>query len=183
MFSPLDFKEYEQVASNSGAFKGVEIDLMLEILKDWQQAPGKSYTLLELRDGKTLVAFAIIHKVAGRNFTFDIRFVVLDSDYRSTNAIQHLFEMIDQELLKKMPFAVIRFELSSDKRDSLGENTLENSGYCQIGHIAEFFGANDDFFFYIKAIFRNPPNFIKISKPFEDELSPESLPEETNNQQ
>ncbi|HNP92965.1 MAG TPA: hypothetical protein PLE76_01965 [Rectinema sp.] len=182
MFSSLDFKEYEQVAGNSGAFKGVEIDLMLEILKDWQQAPGKNYTLLELRDGKTLVAFAIIHKAAGRNFTFDIRFVVLDSDYRSTNAIQHLFEMIDQELLKKMAFAVIRFETSTRKRDSLGENTLENSGYSQIGHIVDFYGANEDFFFYIKAIFRNPPNFIKISKPFEEDLCSECLPEEIDNQ-
>ncbi len=81
MFSSFNFKEYESVMSNNGAFKGVEVDLMIEILKDWQPAPGQPYTLLELRDGKTLVAFAIIHQVSGRNFTFDIRFIVLDRDY------------------------------------------------------------------------------------------------------
>jgi hypothetical protein len=170
MFPSFDFKEYELVTSNCGAFTGVEIDLMGEILKDWQRAPGQPYTLLELRDGKTLVAFAIIHRVSGRNFTFDIRFIVLDRDYRSSNAIQHLFEMIDEELLKKIPFAVIRVEISSLKKESLGENALENARYCQIGHIAAYYGEHDDFFFYIKAIFRNPPKFIKISKPFEDEL-------------
>jgi len=170
MFPSYNFKEYELVTSNSGAFTGVEIDLMVEILKDWQKAPGQPYTLLELRDGKTLVAFAIINRVSGRNFTFDIRFIVLDRDYRSTNAIQHLFEMIDEELLKKIPFAVIRVEISSAKRASLGENALENAKYCQIGHIAAYYGEHDDFFFYIKAIFKNPPNFIKVSKPFEDEL-------------
>jgi hypothetical protein len=170
MFPSFNFKEYELVTSNTNAFTGVEVDLLVEILKDWQQAPGNPYILLELRDGKTLVAFAIINQVSGRNFTFDVRFIVLDRDYRSTTAVQHLFEMIDEELLKKIPFAVIRVEISSVKKASLGENALENASYCQIGHIAAYYGENDDFFFYIKAIFRNPPNFIKISKPFEDEL-------------
>jgi len=100
MTSSIDFKEYEQVATNCGSLVGVEVDLMLEILKEWQAAPGKEYTLLELRDGKALAAFAIIHKVAGRNFTFDIRFLVLDRDYRSTPVMSHLFELIDQEILK-----------------------------------------------------------------------------------
>lgn len=175
MFPSFNFKEYELVTSTSGAFSGVEVDLMVEILKDWQKAPGQPYTLLELRDGKTLVAFAIIHRVSGRNFTFDIRFIVLDRDYRSSSAMQHLFELIDEELLKKIPFAVIRIEISSVKRESLGENALENASFCQIGHIAAYYGENDDFFFYIKAIFRNPPNFIKVSKPFEDEL-PAAIP-------
>ncbi|SLM19162.1 putative GCN5-related N-acetyltransferase [uncultured spirochete] len=183
MFSSFNFKEYESVMSNNGAFKGVEVVLMIEILKDWQQAPGQPYTLLELRDGKTLVAFAIIHQVSGRNFTFDIRFIVLDRDYRSSTAIQHLFEMIDEELLKKIPFAVIRIEISSVKKESLGENALENASYCQIGHIAAYYGENDDFFFYIKAIFRNPPDFIKISKPFEDALSSAAPLEEIHTQE
>ncbi|MFZ5860147.1 MAG: hypothetical protein ACOYVH_05360 [Spirochaetota bacterium] len=171
MLSSFNFKEYETVTANSNAFKGVEIDLMIEILKDWKQSPGDPYTLLELRDGKTLVAFALIHRVSGRNFTFDIRFIVLDQDYRSSSAIQHLFDMIDAELLKKIPFAVIRVEISSVKRDSLGEQALENAGYSLIGHIPTYYGENDDFYFYIKAIFRNPPNFIKISKPFEDQAA------------
>lgn len=183
MFPSFDFKEYEAVTINSGTFAGVEADLIVEILKDWQKAPGQPYTLLELRDGKTLVAFAIIHRVSGRNFTFDIRFIVLDRDYRSTSAIQHLFEMIDEELLKKIPFAVIRIEISSVKKNSLGENALENAKYCQIGHIAAYYGEGNDFFFYIKAIFRNPPNFIKISKPFEDELSSSNPLEEIHTQE
>ena len=37
--------------------------------------------------------------------------------------------------------------------------------------------------FYIKAIFRNPPNFIKISKPFEDELSSSNPLEEIHTQE
>lgn len=169
MLSSFNFKEYETVALTAGVYKGVEVDLMAEILKDWQESPGQPYTLLELRDGKMLVSFAIIHRVSGRNFTFDIRFIVLDRDYRSGTAIQHLFQMIDEELLKVLSFAVIRVEISSVKRNGLGEEALENAGYCQIGHIPGYYGEDDDFYLYIRAIFRNPPNFIKISKPFEDE--------------
>jgi len=165
----LDLKEYEAVAGTSGVFKGVEIDLMTEILSDWQKNPGKPYTLLELRDGKTLVAFAIIYQETGKNFTFDIRFIALDRDYRSGSAIHHIFQLIDEELLKKMPFAVIHYEISTVKRDSLGAQALEAAGYCQIGHISSFYGERDDYYFYIKAIFRKQPNFITISRPFEDE--------------
>ncbi len=171
MLPSVNFWDYEHIAGISGAFKGVEIDLITEILKDWQQSPGEPYTLLELRDGKTLVSFAIIHRVSGRNFTFDIRFIVLDRDYRTGTAIQHLFQMIDDELLKKLPFAVIRIEISTTKINSLGDEALENAGYCQVGHIPGYYGENDDFYLYIRAIFRKPPNFIKISKPFEDDLS------------
>lgn len=177
MLSSFNFKDYETVAGTSGVFKGVEVDLMTEILKDWQQSPGQPYTLLELRDGKTLVAFAIIHRVTGRNFTFDIRFIVLDRDYRSGTAIQHLFQLIDEELLKSLPFAVIRIEISSSKMNSLGHEALESAGYCQMGHIPGYYGDDDDFYLYVRAIFRNPPNFIKISKPFDDEL-PSAPPQE-----
>ncbi len=167
----IDNREYEAVAVSSGVFKGVEIDLMAEILKEWQKSPGNPYTLLELRDGRTLAAFAILQKTAGRNFTFDIRFLVLDRDYRNSTAMQHLLALIDSELLKKIPFAVIRLEISSRKRDSLGERVLEDSGYQPTGHIAQHFGEGDDYCFYLKAIFRNPPRFILIDKPFSEDAS------------
>lgn len=175
MHAGINIGEYEAVAVNSTVFKGVEIDLMGEILKEWQKSPGNPYTLLELRDGKTLAAFALLQKTAGRNFTFDIRFLVLDRDYQNSTAMQHLLALIDSELLKKIPFAVIRLEISSRKRDSLGEHVLEDAGYQITGHISKHFGEDDDYLFYLKAIFRNPPNFILIDKPFSEEL-PAALP-------
>jgi len=175
MQATIDIGEYESAAVNSSVYKGVEIDLMAEILKEWEKSPGTPYTLLELRDGRTLAAFALLQKTAGRNFTFDIRFLVLDRDYRNSTAMRHLLALIDSELLKKIPFAVIRLEISSNKRDSLGEHVLEDAGYQLTGYISKHFGEDDDYLFYLKAIFRNPPNFIHIDKPFSEE-SPSALP-------
>ncbi|MCX7775097.1 MAG: hypothetical protein N2067_03245 [Spirochaetaceae bacterium] len=176
MLAMLDFREYQTIALNTNAFKGVELDLMEEILGDWKRSPGEPYTVLELRDGKTLASFAIIQRVSGRNFTFDLRYLVLDRDYHATSAIHHMLKLIDTELLRKIPFAVIRLEISGAKYRSLGEKVLEEAGYCMLGHIQGHFGEHDDFYYYVKAIFRNPPRFIKIDKPFEDTLP--SLPQD-----
>ena len=54
---------------------GVEVDVLHETLLSWKDAPGDPYTVLELRDGKILAAFAIVSRITGRDSTFDIRYL------------------------------------------------------------------------------------------------------------
>jgi ribosomal protein S18 acetylase RimI-like enzyme len=140
-------------------FNGVEIDLLHETLLSWQSSPGDPYTVLELRDGKTLAAFAIIGKISGRESTFDIRYIVLDRDYRSSEVGRRLLEMIDVDLLKKGSYAVIRLETSTSKAGNAGAACYEEGGYKVIGHIVGYYGEYDDYYYLMKTIYRNPPKF------------------------
>ena len=167
----IDFREYEKVASNTGVFKGVELDLLRETLRSWRETPSDPYTLLELRDGKALVAFAIIGKITGRNSTYDIRYIVVDRDYRSTSGCAHLLSMIDEELLKNSPYAVIRIEISTQRLISLGAIKFEESGYKLIGHIPEYYGEGDDYYYFVRTIYKNKAAFSNLSP--REEAKPE----------
>lgn len=165
MFDFVDMEELERTAGTTGAFSGVEIDLLHETLLSWKSAPGDPYTVLELRDGKTLAAYAIIGRISGRESTYDIRYIVVDRDYRSTEGGRRLLEMIDDDLLHKFSYAVIRIEISGRKLESLGAVSFDDAGYKLIGHLPAYFGEGDDYFYFIRTVYRNPPNFFKPIHP------------------
>jgi len=154
----VDMQEFERVASQTGAFKGVEIDLLHETLLSWKSSPGDPYTVLELRDGKSLVAFAVISRISGRESTYDIRYIVVDRDYKSTEGGKRLLQLLDEELLAKSAYAVIRFETSSRKLQMLLPEAFTEAGYKMIGHIAGYYGAGDDYYYFIKTAYREKPD-------------------------
>ena len=161
----LDMQEFERVANHTGVFKSVEVDLLHETLLSWKSSQGDPYTVLELRDGKALAAFAIIGRIAGRESTFDIRYIVLDRDYRTPQVGKRILEMIDNDLLGKASFAVIRLETSTSKVGNMGANTYEEGGYKVIGHIAGYYGEYDDYYYLMKTVYRDPPKFSSPPSP------------------
>lgn len=168
----VDLQEFERTASRTGIFKGVEIDLLHETLLSWLTSPGEPYTVLELRDGKTLAAFAIIAHVSGRESTYDIRYLVLDRDYRSPQVGAKMLALIDEDLLKKNLYAVIRHETATTKIGNAGPATWETGGYKIIGHIRGYYGEEDDYYYLMKTVYRNPPEFS--SAPSSEEEKPET---------
>jgi len=171
MVDYVDMQEFERVASNTRVFKGVEIDLLHETLLSWKSSPGDPYTVLELRDGKTLVAYAIISRISGRESTFDIRYIIVDRDYRSTAGGKSLLALIDEDLLNRSSYAVIRLETSAQKLESLGVLSFEDAGYKVIGHIKGYYGENNDYYYLIKTIYRNSPPFAEKIKQENPETS------------
>jgi ribosomal protein S18 acetylase RimI-like enzyme len=182
MLEKMDFKEFERSATLTGVFKGVEVDILQETLNSWSSSPGDPYTVLELRDGKTLAAFAIVSRSNGRESTHDIRYIVLDRDYRSTEGGKRILQMIDEDLLNKYKYAVIRLETSGKKLSNLGVSCYEQAGYKIIGHIAGYYGENDDYYYLMKTVYRIPPNFNTPPIPGLEEDSPsepDGEPDET----
>jgi len=165
----VDTQELEKAAGRTGVFKAVEIDLLHETLLSWKNSPGDPYTVLELRDGKSLVAFSIISRISGRESTYDIRYLVVDRDYRSTEGGKHLLQLIDDELLAISSYAVIRLESSGFKLLNIGPDTLTESGYKIIGHIESYYGEGNDYYYLIKTAYRNPPKFTKPEAPVPEE--------------
>ena len=157
MFDEIKVEEFERVAARTGVFQGVELDLLHETLASWKSSPGNPYILLEVRDGKTLAAFAIISKTSGRESTYDIRYLVVNRDYQQSQGGSYLLSLIDEELLKRSSYAVIRIESAGNKLQTLGATTLEDAGYKLIGHIPNFFGEGNDYYYYVRAIYRPRP--------------------------
>lgn len=170
----VDIQELEKAAGRTGVFKAVEIDLLHETLLSWKNSPGDPYTVLELRDGKSLVAFAIISRITGRESTYDLRYLVVDRDYRTTEGGRHLLQLIEDELLANSSYAVIRLESSGLKLLNIGPDTLTEAGYKVIGHIEGYYGPDNDYYYLIKTAYRNPPEFTKPKDPLSDDRPAET---------
>lgn len=158
----IDLTEYERTATTCNALKGIEFDLLKETLASWKESPGRPYILLDLRDGRSLAAFAVISKAQGRDTTFEVRYIVVDRDYRASTGGASILRMIEEEVLRLQPSGLIQIEISRRKLACAGSLSLEDAGYRLIGHIPDFYGEGNDYFMYTKAVYRNPP---KKDKP------------------
>lgn len=153
----IDLREYEHAAAGSNVYRGVELELLMETLNAWKERPGDPYILLDLRDGRTLAAFALICRASNRNNTYEIRYLCVDRDYRATIGGARIFEMIDEEVLRRDPYALLQYETSRKKLSGLGQATPEAAGYRMIGHIPDFYAEGNDYYLYARMTYRNPP--------------------------
>lgn len=146
------FGEYEQLAFESGAYRDIELDILEEMLASWKAHPGDPYTVVELRDGRSLAGFAAFSRVKNTDFTFDVRAICVGGQYRGSGLVRELVADIEATVLRIEKVAILRFEISRRKEDAVGPGFLEEAGYALIGHIEAFYEAEDDYYIYAKQL-------------------------------
>jgi ribosomal protein S18 acetylase RimI-like enzyme len=150
----IDSREYEQLARETGAFKDIELEILKETLQSWKSKPGDPYTILELRDGRTLAGFAVLSRAANTEFTFDVTNICVERVYKGKGVGRSLVTMLEEEALRKVDSALVRFELSRLKEDAVGRGLFSELGYTLIGHIEDFYEEGNDYFIYAKHLSR-----------------------------
>ncbi len=150
----IDLSEYEALAREMGAFKDIELDILKESFAAWLERPGDPYTVLELRDGKVLAAFAVVCRETGTEYTYDIRAICVDPSYIGKGVTVSLIGMIEEEILKSESSAILRYETSKAKESAIGAGLLSERGFALIGHIPGFYAPGDDYFMYAKHLHR-----------------------------
>jgi len=149
-----DLSEYQDLARAIGGFKDIELDILKETLQAWKERPGDPHTLLEIRDGRILAGFAVLCRASNTDFTFDVRAFCVDPSYVGKGVAERLVSMLEEEVLRTEPAGILRMETSSRKEAAFGRGVLGAAGYALIGHIADFYGAEDDFYMYAKHLRR-----------------------------
>lgn len=150
----MDTSEYEGLARETGAFKDIELEILKEAFEAWQKKPGDPYTILEVRDGKILAGFAIVCKQSTAEFTFDLRAMCVDPSYVGKSVTASILGMLEEELLRQAPSAILRIETSTHKEAAFGKGILAEQGYALIGHIPDFYETGEDYFMYAKHLHR-----------------------------
>jgi len=146
----IDIREFEQIASDSGAYKDIELEILKETLVTADEHPGDPFHLVEVRDGRLLAGFALFSKAQNTDFTYDGGALCVDRGYRDKGIGQRLVELLEEELLKLDSAPILRFETSLKKKEAMGKGLLESCGFALIGHIADFYGAGDDYYIYAR---------------------------------
>jgi GNAT superfamily N-acetyltransferase len=140
------------------------LDLILETLSVWQERPGDPYILLDLRDGRILAGFAIICRTTNTDYTYDLRQFSIDRAYMGKGVAQRLLTIIEEEMLKREDFAILRAETSRKKEDAVGRGLFASTGFSCIGHIVDFYEAGDDFYMFAKYLHKARPEREKPEK-------------------
>lgn len=150
----INIREYELLTLETGAFKDIELDILKEALEAWKLNPGNPYELIELRDGRMLAGYCLYYRSPNTEYTYDVHSFVVGRDYRSSAVGQRLLELLEEAILAKERYAVLRVETSRTKEASLGAEFFNMNGFQTIGHIPGFYELDNDYYIYVRAVSR-----------------------------
>jgi len=148
----INIREYELLTLETGAFKDIELDILKEALEAWKLNPGKPYELIELRDGRMLAGYCLYYRSPNTDYTYDVHSFVVGRDYRSSAVGQRLLELLEEAILAKERYAVLRIETSRTKEASLGVEFFNTNGFLTLGHIPGFYELDNDYYIYVRAV-------------------------------
>jgi ribosomal protein S18 acetylase RimI-like enzyme len=150
-----DIRYYILLAGETGVFKDIELEIMKETLEEWENRSDSPSTLIELSASGRISGFAYYSPVHGTEFTFDVKWLVVDKQSRKQGIGRQLLERIETEILKIKRNAILTAETSTRKETVAGDGFYSSIGFSLIGHIPDFYGAGDDFLMYAKHL--RPP--------------------------
>ncbi len=152
----MDTREYEQLAMESGVYRDIELDILIDTLDSWKKRPGDPYSLVEIRDNREIAGFCLYQRAANTDFTFDIHSFLVGKAYRGKGAADKLLELLIEEILSRTTSAMIRIEISTIKEAAVETGFFSSRGFETIGHIQDFYGSGNDYFIYARHILRDP---------------------------
>jgi len=153
----IDTSGYERLAFETSAFRDIELEMIKDAMRSWSETPGKPYHESEIHDGRILAGFCLLSKAGNTDYTYDVTAFCVDPGYRDKGIGKRLLEQVEADLLGREPTAILRFEISTQKLESMGADLLPSSGYTLIGHIADFYEAGNDYYIYARHLYRPRP--------------------------
>lgn len=150
----METRDYEQLALESGVYKDIELDILIDTLESWKARPGSPYSLVEVRDSREPAGFCLFHRASNTESTFDIHTFLVGRDYRGKGASDKLLELLSEEVLSSTRSAMIRIETSSVKEAAVEPRFFSSRGFETIGHIPDFYGPGNDYWIYAKQVTR-----------------------------
>lgn len=163
----INVREYELLTMETSAYRDIELDILKETLAAWKEKPGDPYELIELRDGLILAGFCLFYHSPNTEYTYDVHTFVVGQDYRNKAVGPRLLELLEEQLLTKRSYAVIRIETSRLKEEAIGDGFYSANGFQIIGHIPGFYEEENDYYIYVKAASSVPKTPVE-SRPEEE---------------
>ncbi|MBN2874534.1 MAG: GNAT family N-acetyltransferase [Spirochaetales bacterium] len=148
----INIREYELLSLETGAYRDIELDILKETLAAWKESPGSPFELIELRDGAVLAGFCLYYRSPNTEYTYDVHSFIVGRDYRNRAVGPRLIELLEERLLEKERYAVIRVETSKIKEQAVGDVFFQKSGFQTIGHIPGFYDSENDYYIYVKSV-------------------------------
>lgn len=150
----LPAEEYLRLAQNTGFFRSAEIDILKEVILDYQKAPNKDYVFFEEKEGGRVSGFIIFGRVPLTDFSWDIYWIAVDKDLQGKGVGRKLLERTEQFILATDKKAVLRIETSGKTQYGSTRDFYKRTGFFEAGAIPDFYAEGDGLLNYYKAITR-----------------------------
>ncbi|NLJ45874.1 MAG: GNAT family N-acetyltransferase [Treponema sp.] len=150
----METRDYEQLALESGVYKDIELDILIDTLESWKSRPGSPFSLVEVRDSREPAGFCLFQRASNTTSTFDIHTFLVGRDYKGKGAADKLLELLTEEILSSVRSAMIRVEVSSMKENAVEPGFFTARGFEILGHIPDFYGPGNDYWIYAKQVNR-----------------------------
>jgi ribosomal protein S18 acetylase RimI-like enzyme len=164
-----EYVEYVRIASDTGMYQEIELEILEETIKTQLAEPGKPYMMVEVRDGKALAGFALFHKIHGTDCTWDIHTILIDLNYQGMGIGSRLLALIEEKICLTDPIAVVRVEISKKREVLIEDGLFLSAGYMLIGHIPDYYEPGNDYCIYTRYL--GP----KIEQKHDEETEPDHL--------
>lgn len=150
----LPFEEYVELAGNTGFFKQDEIDILREVVLDYQKSPNEDYYLLEEWEGAILAGFIIFGRVSMTDCSWDIYWIAVKKELQGKGIGRNLINRMERFILGVQEKAVLRLETSGKAQYENTRNFYKSTGFQDAGFIPDFYTDGDGLQTYYKAIYR-----------------------------
>ncbi|HSV56409.1 MAG TPA: GNAT family N-acetyltransferase [Magnetospirillaceae bacterium] len=151
----MDTRELAQLAMESGAYRDIELDILIDTLDSWKAGPGRPYFLVEVQDDRRPAGFCLFKRASDTEFTFDIHTFLVGRQYRCKGPADRLLELVIEEVLLSARSAMIRVEISTIKESAVEPGFFPAHGFGILGHIPDFYSPGNDYWIYARRTSRS----------------------------
>lgn len=146
--------DYLKLAEDTGFFRAQEIEILKEVILDYQKAPNKDYFFFEQREGGNLSGFVIFGRVPLTDFSWDIYWIAVDKKTQGKGVGRGLLDRVERYILGTDKKAVLRIETSGKTQYGSTRNFYARTGFVEAGAIPDFYAEGDGLLNYYKVINR-----------------------------
>jgi GNAT superfamily N-acetyltransferase len=147
-----DQKVFVDIARGTGVFREMEMDILAELVECCATKPDGDYKMLVEKNGEKITGFAIFGRVPLTDLSWDIYWLVVDKAYQGKGLAKKIMKRIEQYILGRSEWAVLRVETSSRPEYSPARAFYLNQGFAEAGSIQDFYAPGDGINVYSKQI-------------------------------
>lgn len=142
--------EYIEIAKSTEAFTPAEIDVLRDVLEEYQKNPNSGYVLLEEKDGESILGFLIYGPTPMTEASYDLYWIIVGKNHQKCGIGKKLLLEMENDILAEHKKASIRIETSGKNSYANTRLFYESMGYEETGRIKDFYCDGDDLIIYCK---------------------------------
>ena len=145
--------EYYKIAEKVGVFNAEELRSMDQDLDSCKWKPDDdNYRLVDIKDGKNVMGFAIFGRAPLSKFCWDIYWIAVKFNKQKKGNGKKLISLIENKILENNKYAIIRIETSSRGVYIPARKLYMSCGFKEECVIKDYFDKGDNLIVFSKYI-------------------------------